>query len=333
MRSLLQSLKRATGFRRSVAPPELRYFATLCPSFSHFGRFSSDARFAGIRINSAALSNAEVMAELAIAEKSGGTVPLWFDIKGRQLRVTAVHPNHRFLDISLNHPVSVPVPTPVLFKAGADSALLKRIEEGGTRLIFHDGATHGPHWEVKEGDSLHIRHPALKVSGPQFIEAELAKIETVKKAGFTRYFLSYVQCQRDVDEFRELIGRSSELALKIEDPKGLEYVARTFRKEDGVSLVAARGDLYVELIRPHDILPSLKLIAAHDPEAMVGSRIMLSVVQDAVPSCADFSELAWLYDIGYRRMLLCDEICLKEPLLARAMNAMEAFRQSYTVTT
>jgi len=56
---------------------------------------------------------------------------------------------------------------------------------------------------------------------------------------------------------------------------------------------------------------------------------MLSVIHEPVPSCADFLEMAWLYDIGYRSMMLCDELCLKEDLLATAINACQSFREHY----
>lgn len=92
--------------------------------------------------------------------------------------------------------------------------------------------------------------------------------------------------------------------------------------------MAARGDLYVEVDKPHEILNAMKLIIKKDPEAFVGSRILLSVI-NPVPECHDFSDLAWLYDIGYRKMMLCDEICLKEELLNRAVSVLDAFRKSY----
>jgi len=169
----------------------------------------------------------------------------------------------------------------------------------------------------------------LQVTGPQFTEVELEKIAMVRQAGFRRYFLSYVESQRDVDEFASLVGSDAEIWLKIENQKGLDYVAREFKKRPNLVLVAARGDLYVEIERPHEILAALKLIIEKDPEACVGSRILLSVVHDSVPSCADFLELAWLSDIGYRRMMLCDELCLDEDMLATAINAYDSFRQSY----
>lgn len=71
------------------------------------------------------------------------------------------------------------------------------------------------------------------------------------------------------------------------------------------------------------------MIINKDPEAQVGSRIFLSLAQEQVPACADFLELAWLYDIGYRNMLLCDDICLKENLFSSAIGAFNAFKELY----
>jgi pyruvate kinase len=337
----------------------LELLATLWPSFPHFHQFAHDKRLTGIRLNSAMIDNAELATELKTLRDHPAGVPLYFDIKGRQLRVTEWHENPDYLDISINHKIAVPTPIRVLFKAGADSAILDRLEDGGSRLIFRGG----PHYHVKPGESLQIRHPGLKVFGDMFTKTELEKIDQVHRAGFTRYFLSYAEHQRDVDELLELVGRDSEIMIKIENKKGLEFT-RKFRKRPNLRLVAARGDLYVEIDRPHQIMDALKLIIQKDPEACAGSRIFLSLAQPPiiefkrivskaegtelsrshiesmirtlsepqVPACADFLELAWLYDIGYRSMMLCDEICLREDLLDAAVDAFSEFRKSYTPT-
>lgn len=338
----------------------LSLHVTLCPSFPHFNAFSNDSRLTGIRLNSAMTDNTELEVELDKIRNHPPLLPLWFDVKGRQLRITEVHFNEGYLDITINHRISVPTPVPVLFKAGADGALLARVEEDGRRLIFSGG----PEFMVKPGESLHIRHPEFKVLDEtinMFTQIEKEKIDRVRKFGFTRYYLSYVYSQRYVDEFRELVGPDAEIRLKIEDLAGLRYVSREFVKDDKTTLVAARGDMYVELNKPQHILPALKFILAKDPKASVGSRILLSTVQPSMakikralnyveeyqpddrkaaeiiaylmepqqPSCADFLELAWLYDIGYRDMMLCDELCLREDLLSVAIDAFEGFRQLY----
>jgi pyruvate kinase len=302
----------------------LDLMVTMWPSFPHFKRFATDTRLCGVRLNTAMVRAEDIGDELKTAADIGG-IPLWVDVKGRQLRVVESRPYPDRLELVINHPIRVQVPTVVIFKAGEDHAVLKEVTDKGHRLVF-DG---GPEYMVHEGESLHIRHPSLGVGGEQFSKTELAKIEASSKFGISRFFLSYVQNQRDVDMFQELVGKSAEIILKIEDNRGLKYVAETFRKTPGTSLMAARGDLYVEIERPHKIMAALKLIVGKDPEASVGSRILLSVVNGPVPSCADFLEIAWLADVGYRRMMLCDELCLKGSLLATAVDAFDQFRGEY----
>ena len=314
-----------------VLPPRpLELLVTLWPSFPHFASFANDPRLAGIRLNSAMMDQFELDHELEIVAKRRSKTPLFFDVKGRQLRIQEVHPFPDHLEVTLNHPVEFDFrgSTPVLFKAGSDSAELVAIQGEGERLVFRGG----PRWNVKVGESLHIRDHTLRVKGPLFTDAELLKIERVRRAGFKHWFLSYVEEQRDIDQFLELVGHDAEVWLKIESRQGLEFVARHFQKRPNLTLVAARGDLYVEVDRPHEVLAATKLIIEKDPEACVGSRVLLSVIPEPVPSCADFSELAWLYDIGYRRIMLCDELCLKGDLLKRAVNVFDAFRESYTKT-
>ncbi|MBT5023570.1 hypothetical protein HOK51_05545 [Candidatus Woesearchaeota archaeon] len=302
---------------------DLELSVTLWPTFPHFEQFALDKRLSAIRLNSAMVGGDRLDNELTLAKKLQGAVPMYFDLKGRQLRIREVNADKSNLELTLNHPIEVKTPVEVLFKAGEDYAVLDRVVDG-KHLIF-DG---GPEFMVYEGESLHIRDPSLNVTGPIFLDYEIEKIEKSMKAGFDKYFLSFVESQRDIDEFRELVG-DSHIYAKIESKAGLRYVQNEFRRSDNLNLMAARGDMYVEVDKPHDILNAMKLIINKDPDAGVGSRMLLSVMDKPVPSCADLSELAWLYDIGYRKMMLCDELCLKGDLLGTAVNVFESFRNSY----
>lgn len=303
--------------------PPVKLHCTLWPSFPHFSDFKNDDRLAGIRLNSAMMAGAELDSELATIKSH--KVPLWFDIKGRQLRVREAIESADHLELIVNHPITVDLPVMVLFKAGNDGALLKEIHKGGTHLIFEKG----PRYRVKPGESLHIRHKSLIVHEPVFLDYEVDKIQKVIKAGFTNFYLSYVEQQTEIDQLRELIGPDAQLILKIENQKGLDFALNKWVKTPNTHLMAARGDLFVELERPHEILSAVKGIIKKDREAFVGSRILLSVIHSPVPECDDFSDLAWLYDIGYRNFLLCDELCLKGDLLGRAVNVFDAFKESY----
>ena len=308
---------------RIVVRP-LNFHVTLWPAFPHFPRFAGDDRIQGIRLNSAMMHASEID-ESFVHKAEAASVPLWFDIKAMQLRIKEVvcGTDCDHLEFILNRPVNVKTPCRVWFKAGEDSALLEEIKDG-THFIFRGG----PKYEVREGESIHIRQP-MEVGGPVFLDYELEKIQRVWDLGFRSYYLSYVYHQAHVDAFRELIGNDAELILKIENKEGLKWVADDYRPMPHTNLMAARGDLFIEIDRPHEILDAMKLIIFKDSGAFVGSRMLLSLVTLPVPSCSDFSDLAWLYDLGYRNFLLCDELCLKEELLSRCVNVFNAFRESY----
>jgi hypothetical protein len=314
--------KKAPTIVKEIRPvPSLH--VTLWPSFPHFDQFANDCRLSGIRLNSAMMAGAELDSELDLVKKNKTKVPLWFDIKGRQLRIRKVYVSPTHLELDLNHAIDVECPTMVLFKAGADHALLKEVKDG-THLVFEGG----PHFMVKAGESLHIRHPSLVVHEPIFCDYEIEKIEKVVKAGFNKYYLSYVEDQEEIDQLRCFIG-DAELILKIETKKGLDFALNRWKKTSNTRLMAARGDLFVELDKPHEILRSVRSLCKKDPDCFVGSRFLLSCIHSPVPECDDFSDLAWVYEMGCNNFLLCDELCLKGELLGRAVNVFDAFRKSY----
>lgn len=308
-------------------PRAVSLHVTLWPGFDHFPKFAVRPGIDGIRLNPAMMSASEIDGKFEHRVRRA-SVPLWFDVKGMQMRIKEVVKDHRHdhLEFILNRPVQVKTPCPVYFKAGEDAAKLVEIRDG-THFIFEGG----PRFEVRAGESIHIRKDDVEVGGPLILDFEQEKIDRIKRLGFNRWYLSYVYRQRDVDEFREIIGPDAELILKIENQWGLNYVANEYKPTPNTRLMAARGDLYVEVPYPHQILNACKLIISKDPDAFVGSRMLLSIFTDkhGVPSCADFSELAWLYDTGFRNFLLCDELCLKDELLSGATNAFAAFKQEY----
>ena len=146
--------------------PKLDLMVTMWPSFPQFAKFALDRRLAGVRLNTAMVRVDEIADELLKASLIGGA-PFWVDVKGRQLRVVESRPYKDHLELVINHPIRVQTPVEVVFKAGEDWAVLKEVVDHGHRLVF-DG---GPEFMVKDGESLHIRHPSMEVGGDQFSEA------------------------------------------------------------------------------------------------------------------------------------------------------------------
>lgn len=301
------------------------FHVTLWPAFDHFPKFAADPRLQGIRLNSAMMAASEIDDKF-VRRASRSKVPLWFDIKGMQLRIKEAWIEGDHYEFILNRPVQCATPFPVWFKAGEDAGLCVEVRDG-THFILAEGAKHGPQNQIKAGESIHIKRADLVVGGPTFLDYEIEKIEKVKSLGFNRYCLSYVYDQRHVDEFRELVGPDAHVYLKIENEVGLEWVANHYKPQPHTNLFAARGDMYIEVARPSQILGACKLIIERDPDALVGSRMLLSLVKDEVPACSDLFELLALYQMGYRTFLLCDELCLKDEWLSTACAVFEEFRK------
>jgi pyruvate kinase len=133
--------------------------------------------------------------------------------------------------------------------------------------------------------------------------------------------LSYVEGPSDADEVKSLLP-DAELMLKIETQRGLDY-ARKHRASQG-QLMAARGDLYVEVLRPHRIVSALRDIIEADPQAVVASRIFDSLAHTPIPVSADVSDAAYLISLGYRTFLFGDIVCLQREPLLEALNLLQA---------
>jgi pyruvate kinase len=297
--------------------------ATLWPEMPHYKYFAADPRISGIRLNTAKASvdTIDALTKQAVDESFG--TPIYFDVKGRQLRVESVEPNEDHLEIDINNVIEVNTPCVVLFKGGTDPALLIKVE--GKRLIFEGG----PEFMVTPGDSLNIRDNSLKVHGDLIPEKQLKFLETAQREGITRFMLSYAQSAADVNQFRKLLGKDCEIICKIEDQEGLDFAKREFKAQDAwnsknLGLLTARGDLYVELEKPHDIIKATSDLIRYDKNAIIGSRILLSVTEEEVPSCADLHEIAWLLQLGYHRFMFCDGLCLNKAALNRSVNILAA---------
>lgn len=302
---------------------DIEIMATLWPDMHHYEYFAKHPWLSGIRLNTA-MADVDALPkqlEFAVA-KSYGT-PLYFDVKGRQLRITKIYPNTENLEIDINHSIELNTPTVVLTKAGADSAVLDKVVDG-THLIFHGG----PKFNLRPGESLNIRSPSLKVLGPLFTTQQLNFLEIAKNAGIQRYMLSYATRPDEMAELRKLVGDKCEIVAKVENPAGLALV-KDYTLGPKEHYLTARGDLFVEMPKPHHILDATRQIIKKDPQAILGSRILLSVTDEAVPSCADINEIAWLLEIGYKRFMFCDGLCLDKTALDRAVNILHALSEDF----
>lgn len=239
--------------------------------------------------------------------------PLWVDLKGRQLRVVgaAIPP---YTEVKLSHRIKVQTPVDAYFSDGNERVRVAAVD--GDRLILADG----PHRLIGPGESVNIPHPSLEVEG-MLTETDCTYLAALKDLGMKQVMLSYVETPADVEEVRSLLP-GAEVLLKIENQRGLDF-ARNHGTKYG-RLVAARGDLYVEVLHPHKITRALKTIIRADPQAVVASRILDSLAFQPVPLSADISDVAFLLEIGYRTFLLGDVVCFKRETVLESLNLLEA---------
>ncbi|OGO18502.1 MAG: hypothetical protein A2Z14_19885 [Chloroflexi bacterium RBG_16_48_8] len=239
--------------------------------------------------------------------------PLWVDLKGRQLRVieAAIPP---YTEVLLSHPIRVKTPVDAYFSDGTECVRVAAVD--GNRLILENG----PRRLIGPGESINIVHPSLEIDGT-LTETDRAYLSAMRDLDLKRVMLSYVESPRDVEEVQQLLPEV-ECMLKIETQRGLSYI-RQHGNSQG-RLIAGRGDLYVEVLRPHKIVGALQEIIIQDPEAVVASRIFDSLAYHPVPSSADIGDAAFLLSLGYRTFLLGDAICLQRDTILEALNLLEA---------
>ncbi|MFN2146281.1 MAG: pyruvate kinase, partial [Anaerolineales bacterium] len=157
-------------------------------------------------------------------------------------------------------------------------------------------------------------------------ETDSAYLKAMKAAGLKKVMLSYMEEEADLAAVREILP-DAEMVLKIETEKGLDF-ARQHRASQG-RLMAARGDLYVEVLQPHHIIGALRTIIQADPEAVVASRIFDSLGFHPVPTSADISDAAFLLSLGYRTFMLGDIVSLRRDPLIEALNLLEAVAEEF----
>jgi|SRR3989338_1325352 len=258
----------------------------------------------GLRLNTV-MPTKEPLEELLgrLNEEADGK-QLWIDLKGRQLR-TVTYAVPPFTEIKVSHNIKVKTPVTAYFGNGNETATLVAVD--GNRLIFQDG----PRRVVGPGESINIVDKSLEVEG-YFTKTDLKYIDAAKKVGLHNYMLSFVESQADLTGLLKLDDKANIIA-KIESQRGLDFIKKSYKSS---RLMAACGDLYIEVERPHSILDAIEGIIAKDKNAIMASRIFPSLVESPVPAFQDILAVGYAINVGYETFMFGDEICVRrEPIL------------------
>lgn len=254
----------------------------------------------------------------ALERLNGYGRPLWVDLKGRQLRVVgaAIPP---YTEVTLSHPIQVNTPTDAFFSDGNEHVRVAAVD--GQRLILEDG----PRRLVGPGESVNIPHPSLKIEGT-LTDTDRAYLGAMKEMGLDKVMLSFVESPEDVVEVKRLLP-DAEIVLKIESLAGIDFARKNGGKYG--RLMAARGDLYIEVVRPHRVISALTTIIQADPRAIVASRLFDSLAYKPIPENADISDVAFLLSLGYRTFMFGDRVCLQRDTIIEALNLLSAIAADF----
>ncbi|MFH1174408.1 MAG: pyruvate kinase [archaeon] len=243
---------------------------------------------------------------------------VWIDLKGRQLRVVSYWAPP-FTSIELSHPITVNVPTTAYFSNGTDQATVVAID--GNKLITLEG----PRRVVGPGESVNIIDSSLVIEG-NLTDTDKAYIAAARNVKNSKYMMSFVESNADLDDVKAL-DPAAELIAKIESRKGLQYVQKEAK---GVRLMTARGDLYQEVPLPHDIIAASESIIKKDKRAIMASRLFASLSNSNYPSCEDIGDVDNVLRMGYRTLMLGDDVCMREESVLSALNLLEAIAERYS---
>jgi hypothetical protein len=293
---------------------------TIPPYAPFVGEVLRHPSVSGVRLNTVMPvkdSLEELLKRLDGAAKSSGKA-LWVDLKCRQLRVKGywVPP---FTEIQVSHRLTVNTPVKAYFSGGKEISTIVGVD--GDRLI----ALEGPRRVIGPGESLNILDPSLSIEG-YLTDTDRRYLEAGQKVGVSNYMLSYVEKPEDVGCLKAY-SPDANIVAKIESVKGMRYVEEQWNKTP--RLMTARGDLYVELEKPHHIIKAVETIISKDPSAIVASRIFSSLSDSLEPSCEDIGDVDNLLRMGYRSFMFGDDICMQRNSIISGLNLFEAMAERY----
>lgn len=289
----------------------IQAIVTVPPYATFLDEVAAHPLVCGLRLNT--VMPLKGPARDALARLSLLGQPLWVDLKGRQLRVVgaAIPP---FTEVRLSHRVQVQTPADVFFNDGREHARIVAVD--GDRIILEDG----PRRLIGPGESVNLVHDSLRVEGT-LTETDRSYLDAMVELGLRHAMLSYVEQESDVTELRERLN-DAELVLKIESRRGLQFVSK--HRANLGRLMAARGDLFVEVLEPHRIVSALRAVIDADPLAVAASRLLPNLAWHPVPEASDICDAAFLMSLGYRTFMLGDEVCLKRDSVIAALNLLDA---------
>ena len=301
---------------------KLKVYLTLEAGRQYSQHILQSPLIKGVRWNTGAPTSDMKVKVLKDFQSNIYPIKAWVDLKTRELRITkktTVPYNY----LELNHKIEVDTPTAMYYNEGKNVVIIKEVFDENKLIVkLPDNFTGKETIKFGEGASINIPDDSLKINS-YLTKTDKDYIEAAKHIGLHNYLLSFVETTEDIKELLRL-DPDANIIAKIESKKGLHFVKNEFEQiKNNIRLLVARADLYIELDRPHEILGALRLIIKKDPNAIAASRLLESFIDvKSIPLCADFTDLGFLLEIGYKTFLLGDDLCQNEESLLSALGVL-----------
>lgn len=235
---------------------------------------------------------------------------LWIDLKGRQLRITK-WADPQYSCIEVNHNIRCTEEAKIHFRNGGVSKIV-RVENGNQ--IYVDPL---PSEALGAGQSINILSENLKIEG-YLTQLDQEYLKACKKFEIYTIMASFVESFEDMMEITRVLPQA-QIVAKIESKKGIEFAL----KQKFPNLMVARDDLFLQTGQGYEMMKALYQLINVAPNAICASKIFSSLEYRKAPDFADFSDLQLMYNLGYRRFMLSDNISNYK--LVEALKAWEVF--------
>lgn len=235
---------------------------------------------------------------------------LWIDIKGRQLRVVK-WADPMYSCIELNHKVDILYPAQIYFR-NSDKVNITHVKNGNK--IFIDPL---PRQALGAGQSVNIIAKDITIDG-YLTNKDKEFLKLCKEKGINNIMASFVEEYNDLIQIKKYLP-SANIISKIESLKGIEFIL----KNRVSGLMAARDDLYLESGQGYKMLKYLRMIISKDKNAICASKIFTSLEKRNRVDFSDFADLELMYNLGYRKFMLCDNV--SNYAFEKAIDAWEEF--------
>lgn len=329
-----------------MAQGKMKLILTV-PAHAKFAKLAQEPSVEGVRLNTTIPVKLSLEETLANAKAQAQDKDLWIDLKCRQLRIVDYNlhfeQDHEIHYIDLSHDIDVKTPTEVWFDNGNVIGNITQVING-RRLVIPSSVERRQgiplpgqgQIGLRKGMSVTILDPSLVVKG-YLTDQDKAYVEAAKKTGIHTYMLSFVEKESDITDLIAL-DKDARIVAKIESKPGMDFVSNVYPKYRGlfsstsnkVNLMAARGDLYLQLDQPHQIIDACKKITDADPKAILASRLLVSLSEpEKLPNCHDLTDITCGMYQGYRRFMLGDDVCRREDSLKSAIGLFDALVQTY----